>query len=134
MRLIDFFVYYETTLYKSKEEENSLGNQRLNKALTIAAIIIAVWVSIIIQLLSYLFLRKNVININVLIIIFLVIALLTYIIFRYIYILKGRYQYIISDNYRSFNMSKFLGAFVMFLTLLFSIGLSIAIGFFLGDF
>jgi len=134
VRLIDFFVYYEATLYKSKEEESRSGNRRLNKAIGIAAIIVAIWLMIFIQLFSYLFFRINVININAWKVVYLINALLIYIILRYVYLSNGRYQYVISDEYKFFTMSKFVGVFLMFLILMVSIGLSISVGVYLGNF
>jgi len=134
VRLIDFFVYYEATLYKSKEEESRSGNRRLNKAIGIAAIIVAIWLMIFIQLFSYLFFRINVININAWKVVYLINALLIYIILRYVYLSNGSYQYVISDEYKSFTMSKFVGVFLMFLILIVSIGLSISVGVYLGNF
>ncbi len=127
-------MYYEATLYKNKEEENRLGNRRLNKAIRIAAIIVSIWLTIFIQVFSYLLIRRNIINFDVLKYVFLIIGLLMYLILRYIYVSNGRYQYIISDKYKSFTIGKFTGLFLMFVVMLFSIGLSISIGVYLSNF
>ena len=89
---------------------------------------------IFIQLFSYLFFRINVININAWKVVYLINALLIYIILRYVYLSNGRYQYVISDEYKFFTMSKFVGVFLMFLILMVSIGLSISVGVYLGNF
>jgi hypothetical protein len=134
MRLIDFFVFYEATLYKDKEEENRTGNRRLGKAISIAGCIIALWLTTIIQIIIFLVLKRNLINRKILVKIYFIIAVLSVLILRYIYISKERYQYIISSQYRPFKLGRYTGITIMIFVLLASVVLSVGIGIAMGDF
>lgn len=134
MRLIDFFVFYEATLYKSKKEENRTGNQRLGKAIRIAGLIVAVWITTSVQLISFSILRRNIINIRTCAVIYFVIAVITILIFQNIYVTNNRYQYVISEQYRSFKMGRYKGIFIILFTLLASVALSVFVGVYMGNF
>jgi len=134
MRLIDFFVFYEATLYKSKEEENRTGNQRLNKATRVAGLIVATWITILVQLFSFIILKRNLINSHIWMIVTFTIALMTILILQNIYITNDRYQYVISEQYRAFKLGRNAGIFIVFSVFLISIAISVSIGIYLGNF
>ena len=132
MRLIDFFVFYEATLYKNKEEENRLGNQRLGKAIRVASMIVGTWLTIIIQLMVFLVLKRNIINADnhTLVITIVVMYFIAGQILQSVYITKDRYQYIISNDYPPFTLGKHIGILIIILTLLVSVALSVGIQFY----
>jgi len=134
MRLIDFFVFYEATLYKNKEEENRTGNRRLGKAISIAGCIIALWLTTIIQIIVFLVLKRNIINLKIWVKVYFIVAILSILILRYIYISKERYQYIVSSQYRPFKLGRYAGITVIFFSLIASVALSVGIGIAMGDF
>jgi hypothetical protein len=135
MRLIDFFVFYEATLYKNKEEENRTGNRRLGKAISIAGAIVGLWLTTVIQVIVFFVLKENLlINLKIWVKVYFIIAILSILILRYIYISKERYQYIISSQYRAFKLGRYTGAFVIFFLLIASVVLSVGIGIAMRDF
>ena len=128
MRLIDFFVFYQATLYRSSKEESRKGNQRLGKAVRIAGIIIGSWLFTIIELTRFMLFTTSPIKFSIWLAIYLVFVAAIWIVLSYVYITKERFQYIISKQYKAFTTSKTLASVIGFFTLMISVAIVIIIG------
>jgi len=125
--MIDFFVFYQATLYKSPKAENHSGNQRLGKAIGIAAIIVTLWLCIVIQAFAVILFEKNPISTPIIVIAWIPLSIILTGLLSYVYETQGRWQYIISDGYDAFKMNKNLALFIGFIAMIGSIIISAGI-------
>ncbi len=127
MRLIDFIVFYTMALYKKKKMDGLLWSNSLRRSVFIAGLFTTLCLYSLTEIIAFLVTRINFIDKSISQIAFIVAVLLIIQLFRYIYVRKERYEFIISSEYKAFTFSTRTGMTLVFLLVIFSFLLPIAL-------
>ena len=134
MRFIDFMMFYTMANFKRQKGVESMDG-KLIRANFVPGFTISLMVSIVIEIVCYLFFHIDIADSSNYFLKLVIGSLLCMIWIDYIYRKKKRYEYITSHQYKSFTLSITLGTFICFLILMASvignIGIPVAIHFLL---
>jgi len=134
MRFIDFMMFYTMANFKRQKGVESI-NGKLIRAGFFPGFTISLMVSIVIEIVCFLFFHINIADSSNYFVKLVIGSLLCLILIDYAYRTKKRYEYITSHQYRPFTLSITLGAFITFLIFIVSamgnIGIPVAIHFLL---
>lgn len=128
MRLIDFFVYYISTLYKNKSRGNLFWDSPVRRTVFIVGLTIGLWLLIASQLLLFFISNKNLMDYQFWLVGFIISVVLITQLLRYTYIVKKRYQFITSLEYNSFTLTSTHGIIICVVVPFLGLVSTIAIG------
>lgn len=128
MRLFDFMVFYPMTSFRERKVKGWTSQTSLRRATSLAAISSSIILLAILELVFFLILRVNILDIKYSIFLFFAGGILIIWLFNYIYIKRKRYEYIISSQYRPFKLGTTTGVILCFLIFILSFLLAAAIG------
>ncbi len=128
MRLIDFFVFYISTLYTNKRRGNLFWDSPIRRTVSIVGLTILMWLLSISQIVVFLIANKNLTDFSLFIGGLVLGGLLVIQFLRYIYVVRKRYEFITSSKYKSFTLSTTLGVTICSIIVLVSILIPIGVG------
>ena len=109
MRVIDFFVFYITTLYKNKPRGNLYWDSPVRRTVFIVGLTFTMLLASILDVVVFLITGINVIDNRLIIIPIIISGVLLIQLLRYVYIVKKRYEFITSSQYKAFSLSTNIG-------------------------
>ncbi|SDQ01654.1 hypothetical protein SAMN05428975_5915 [Mucilaginibacter sp. OK268] len=127
MRVVDFFVYYISTLYTNKKRGNLLWESPIRRTAFVVGVLFTMLLFSISQILCSLIGNINLIDILYSKIALIILGLVLIQILVYIYIKKGRFEYITSERFKGFKMSDRAGGIICGLIVVLSVFLAILI-------
>ena len=114
MKIVDFLVFYLTSLYDLKG--GLLWESPLRRTMFIVALIITLWVWSIMEILIFVISRINIFDIPQLIgFAIIILGMSSSQILKRVYITNKRYKLITSTSYRAFELSNSLGVAICFI-------------------
>jgi hypothetical protein len=131
MRVVDFFIYYVTTLYKNNPRGSLLWDGPVRRTVFIVGLTFTLLLFSIVE--AFLFLLKgvNITDFNISKLALIIVGLIITQVLRYIYIVKKRYKLITSIKYRTFTLDNRVGVIICVtvscLSFLLFVGIAIAI-------
>ena len=135
MRLIDFFMYYVTTLYKNKPRGNLYWDSPVRRTCFVVGLTFCLFLFLTIETAIFLIARINLFDIHYSEIIIIVVGVLIIQLLAYIYIKRNRYHFITSSKYKAFTLSNIAGVTITvgacFLSFILLIAVAVAIGHYL---
>lgn len=131
MRLIDFFVFYVTTLYKNKQRGNLFWDSPVGRTAFVVGLTFTLLLSSICEIAIFFIAGIDILENRLSIVPVVIGGTLLVQLLRYIYIARKRYEFIVSPQYKAFTLSSNLGVTICILISLLSflsmIGVSVAI-------
>jgi len=134
MRFFDFLVFYPMASFQKRNVTGWDWQTSLNRAVTLAAISTSFLSLACLELIFFLALRINILDIWYNKFLFLGGGVLLVFLFNYIYVRKKRYEYIMSPQYKTFRLGITAGVITCFLIFILSMLLVIGIGIIQGNF
>ena len=128
MRLIDFFVFYITTLYKNKPRGNLFWDSPVRRTVFVVGLTFTLLLFSFFEIIVFLIARINVIENRLSEIAVIIVGVLFIQLLSYIYIVIKRYEFIVSPHYKPFTLNTNLGVTLCVVTLLLSFLLMIGVG------
>jgi hypothetical protein len=121
MRVIDFFVFYITTLYKNKRRGNLFWDSPIGRTAFIVGLMFTMLLFSFLDILFFLITGINMINNHMLIILIIILGVLLVQLLRYVYIARKRYEFITSNEYEPFNLGTNTGVTICLIVFFISI-------------
>ena len=120
MRFIDFLVFYPMANIKRKKLGGLTWSSSLRRAVFLAGLNITLLLFIVLEVICYVIFRINLFDSPYVKILILVFGMLIAQLFSYIYVTKGRYDFIVSSSYKPFTLNITAGVAICFLIFIFS--------------
>jgi hypothetical protein len=135
MRVVDFFVFYITTLYKNKRRGSLFWDSPVGRTAFVVGFTFTMLLFSTLEIIFFLIAGMNIMDFRFIVIVMVVVVALIAQLLRYIYIVKKRYEYINSAQYKAFTLNRTVGVIICtttsFLSLLLLFGIALAIHAFL---
>jgi hypothetical protein len=121
MRIIDFIIFYLMAYYKKYQPGTLYWDNYLKRSVYGAGLIAMFWLFLIVEVLFFLLGRVDFTDFKFWELIAIVLALLSIQLFRYIYVVKKRYELIVKHESMKFSLGLNMGLLIVFLMFLFSL-------------
>ena len=127
MRVVDFFVFYVTTLFKNKPRGNLFWDSPVRRTMFVVGLTFTLLLFSILEIIVFLIARINIMGNRLSEIAGIIGGVLLIQLLGYVYIVKKRYEFIISSQYRAFTLNANLGAAICVVICLLSFFLMIGV-------
>jgi hypothetical protein len=127
MRVIDFFVFYVTTLYKNKPRGNLFWDSPVRRTMFVVGLTFTLLLFSILEIVVFLIAGINIMENRLSEIVAIIGGVLLIQLLGYVYIVKKRYEFIISSQYRAFTLNANLGVAICVVVSLFAFLLMIGV-------
>jgi hypothetical protein len=135
MRVLDFFMFYITTLYKNKRRGSLFWSGPVRRSIFVVGFTFTMLLFSTLEIIFFIIAGINIMDFRFIVIVIVIAAVLIMQLLRYIYIIKKRYEYINSAQYKAFTLNAMLGVIICtvtsFLSLLLLFGTALSIHAFL---